>query len=121
MAAKRVKLHLGQESIFPSEIIRNSFVWRNPETSIEVKAVPGRDTYDSSKSESEALDGLDLELDEQSEALLLKGCPANLVRQFHLQAPDGYWGDVLTQFEENEDLTLKDIYRDLESQYEWSP
>lgn len=120
-AAEKVSLHTGTEHLSPSDIIRWSHIWRNPNNKVKVAAKASRDSYTSGKTESDLLEGIDIGLDNAAERAIISGCPANKVRSFHLLAPEGYWARVESEVEENLSASLDGIYDQLSGEFGWHP
>jgi len=120
-ASKRVQLHLGEDQIFPSDLVRHASVWRNPQKKVRVRSNAKRDTYSSGKVESDQLEGMDLTLDRESEKALINGCPTDLIREHYMQAPPGYWKKVSGLADADPDASLSDIYDQLQPSTDWHP
>ena len=119
-AAERVKTHLGEATIWPSDLTKHRAVWMSNER-VKAKAVRGRDSYDAGAKESEDLDDVDLSVDPASQKMLLSGMPSNLVAAHHHQAPEGYWDDVDEVLDQDEELTVSQAYMELQPKYRWHP
>lgn len=119
-AAERVKTHLGEAIIWPSDLTKHRAVWMSGER-VKAKAVKGRDSYDAGARESENLEDVDLSLDPASQKMLLSGAPSNLVAAYHHQAPEGYWEDVDRELDMDQDGTVSQVYLALQDKYRWHP
>lgn len=120
VAASKVKVFLGEPSVWPSDITKNRSVWMS-EGRVQAKAVKGHDSYQGGAKESSDLDDVDLGLDTAAQKILLRGAPSNLVAKFHLDVPEGYWEDVDDILDENEDMSTSDAYMELQPKYRWHP
>lgn len=120
-ACRRTKLVLGQEDVSPSDVLRYSKAWSDPEASITVAQNPHRDSYGAGNSETDDVQNLDLDLDLYAEKLLIKGAPSSVVRSYHLDVPDDYWNAVSEYLDDHEDASIEDAYSELSSSFSWHP
>lgn len=121
LAVERTRLHLGEDYVFPSEIVRHSALWRNENVKLSVKTNAKRDTYGAGKHESSLLENMELGADLLAEKLLIRGCPAEAVRAFYDLAPEGYWDEVVDKMEKDITLSIQKIYDSMEDEYGFHP
>lgn len=119
--AKLVKTYLGEVVIWPSELVKHSYIWRDGQTRVNNMRSTGRDTYQSGEKEMEHFKDIDLSLDAEASRMVLQGCPMNMVRTYHLSAPDGYWDSVASVMEENDEMDSKMAYEKLRDQFSFHP
>lgn len=121
--ADLVRIHIGEDELFPSEVIRHHRIWSGKgDKKLSAKIRSSRDTYHSGSKESELIGHVDTEADPASGRLILNGCPPKKVATFHDQAPAGYWSAVMDILEDNLDMALSAIYQELEGDFDgWSP
>lgn len=124
-AAKRVSSYTGYEYLFPSDIMRNSAIWRNNESQIKAAKSDKRDTYHAGESEDMQLAEIDLDVDLAASDLLLKGCPYERVRLFHNDAPSGFWEATSEEYtrrlEEDLDTPLSSVITLMAKRFDYNP
>lgn len=123
-ACRRVKIHIGQPSLFPSDVLRHSKVWRGAGAlkPVTVAVMRDRDPYAAGATESDVMKDLRLDLDPLLEKAYLSGSlTMQQVQEQHLLAPDGYWVAVESLLDSDLSLDCSAAYASLQEEWGWHP
>lgn len=109
--AGEVKKHIGEDAVFPSELVRHSKLWTDKSAKLSASGRSGRSTYSSGETESNVLSSVDTDADPRAGHLLLTGkYQAEDIAKFHNDVPNGYWRAVQKVMDNDLTVTARQAY-----------
>ena len=116
--ADKVALIVGQDALFPSEVVRNL---RKIETGkYKIKKNDRRSSYGAGAEESARDEDINFYADKAADDAFNRGISASVLLAFHLQAPEGYWAEV-SVLRRASKTPIDAIYSSLEERFGWHP
>jgi hypothetical protein len=116
--ADKVALIVGQDALFPSEILRHA---RKVESGVsKVKRNDRRNSYAAGAMESARDEDIDFYADKAADTAFNKGVGINKILAFHNLAPKGYWDEV-SNLRRASKMPHNDIYSSLQNKFDWHP